>query len=197
MGKMQSEKISITHFSDYLRVTLLSKYGGLWIDGSIFVQNKIPEEVFSHPIWTLRNPGKDTQNISNWDWTVGVLGGWRGNTLFGAVAELLSCYWKDHDVPADYYVMDYMMKLVYNKSNAVQEWIQAVPPSNEQFYYLQDHANLWMETETYQQEMNSRTWLYKISWKGQYQLQTSQGQETVYARWLREYGLPTESGECE
>ena len=196
LEKFQNKKISITHLSDYLRVNLLSKYGGLWIDGSIFVRKQIPEEVFQQPIWTIRNPGKDPENISEWNWTIGVLGGWRGNAMFCAVEELLSCYWKDHDILADYFVMDYMMKLVYDSSSDVQEWIHTISPSNEHFYFLQNHANQWVKPELYQQRMDGDTWMYKISWKGQYLLSTTQGKDTVYAWWRRDYGLPSEAGEC-
>lgn len=189
LEKFQKGKISITHFSDYLRASLLYKHGGLWIDGSIFVRHKIPDDVFMSPIWTIRNPGNDEENISNWDWTIGVMGGWRKNTLFYAVAELLSNYWRDHDIPADYYVMDYMMKLVYEKSDTVKEWVHTVEPTNDQFYYLQNNANLPIDNEKYQKAMNSTTWLYKISWKGQYLLNTSDGQRTVYAQWQEDFGV--------
>ena len=190
--KFLSGKISITHFSDYLRMNLLYRYGGLWIDGSIFVQQQIHEEVFSVPVWTIRNPNKDEDNISGWNWTIGVMGGWKKNALFYAVSELLSCYWKDHDIIVDYFVMDYFMKLAYDSNEFVQLWIDSVEPSNEQFYYLQDHANYPTDGNVFTKEIVNKTWMFKISWKGRYNLCAPDGSDTIYAQWKREYGLSVE-----
>lgn len=192
LKKFNDGKMSITHFSDYLRVNLLCNNGGLWIDGSIFVKQQIPEYVFSMPFWTIRNPGKDKDNISNWDWTIGVMGGWKNNVVFSTMLELLSCYWKDHDIPADYFVMDYMMKLIYNSNNTAREFIHAVEPSNDEFYYLQEHANQPLDAFDFILAMQSNTWLYKISWKGHYLLRTPQGDNTVYSQWQSMYGVSTE-----
>lgn len=195
MEKFAAGKISVTHLSDYLRVELLSRYGGLWIDGSVFVQRQIPESVFSQPVWTIRNPGKDPDNISGWNWTIGVMGGWRGNALFCTMAELLSSYWKDHDLTADYFVMDYLMKITYDRGEAVRAWIGAVAPNNDRFYYLQDNANRAVDAADFHREMEGNTWMYKISWKGQYDTRTPGGAVTAYGHWQREYGLPVQQEE--
>ena len=188
--KYLNDTISVTHLSDYIRIKLLSEYGGLWIDGSIFVKNQIPEEVFQKPIWSIRNPGKEKTNVSNWDWTIGVMAGWKRNVLFTTVEQLLSNYWKDHDVPVDYFVMDYLMRIAYEGNEAIQNMINDILPNNEQFYFLQNSANLSLNRDVFENEMRSRNWLYKLSWKGNYAERTECGDITVYARWKQQYGIP-------
>ena len=178
--------ISITHFSDYYRMALLEKHGGLWIDGSIFVKQKIDDFYFKIPLFTLKNPGKDQFNISNWEWTVGVIGGWKGNTLFRAVRRLLEVYWKDYNVMIDYFVFDYMIKMVYENSSFLKKVIQSVPSNSSHFYYLQDNVNQCFDEIANKAEFNSDTTFYKISWKGKYFLKTPEGEDTVYSRWLKE-----------
>jgi hypothetical protein len=39
--KHEEGKISTAHFSDYIRVSLLAKYGGLWLDATIFVTSDL------------------------------------------------------------------------------------------------------------------------------------------------------------
>ena len=48
--------ISRTHFSDIVRMYLLSRYGGMWIDATVLVTRDIPEEFFGMNYCTLRRP---------------------------------------------------------------------------------------------------------------------------------------------
>ncbi len=43
--KLQKGIISRTHFSDYLRTCLLVKYGGTWIDATVYLTDYIPQEI--------------------------------------------------------------------------------------------------------------------------------------------------------
>ncbi len=40
VSKWKSNVISDTHFSDIIRTELLIKYGGTWIDSTVYVNNK-------------------------------------------------------------------------------------------------------------------------------------------------------------
>lgn len=184
--KLRCGQISLTHFSDYYRMALLEHQGGIWIDGSVFVQRALSGSVFEKPLFTMRNPGQEKHNISDWNWTVGVLGGWKGNTLFSACRRLLEMYWQDHSFPVDYFIFDYFIKLVYESCPMVREQIEAVSPNNADFYRLQQCADqLWSDQWAREME-TSDTWLYKLSWKGQYLSETADGRQTVYAKWLHD-----------
>lgn len=184
--KFSSKKISITHFSDYYRMALLAEHGGLWLDASIFAQRKFNMKIFENPLFTVRNPGNDLINISEWNWTVGVVGGWQGNTLFCAVRDLISAYWKENDYLVDYFLFDYLVKIVYEQCAMVKKMILSIEPNNENFYFWQNNVNAPMDENVYQKELSSSTWLYKLSWKGNYSLKTEDGRETFYSRWLQD-----------
>ena len=183
MMKMQKGIISLTHFSDYYRMALLAKHGGLWIDASLFVKTEIPACIFESPLFTVRNPGKDQTNISQWNWTVGAIGGWSGNTLFCAVRDLLDRYWLENDYLIDYFIFDHMVRLVYETIDGVRNWITEIPENNADFYYLQDHLNHNADP-IYDLYLSQNTWLYKVSWKGKYMEVTDDGRQTVYGKWL-------------
>ena len=57
--KLEDGKITLTHFSDILRMNLIAYNGGFWIDSTIFCSKKIEERIFDQPIYTGRNPNKD------------------------------------------------------------------------------------------------------------------------------------------
>lgn len=188
LEKLNRKIISITHFSDYYRMALLAAHGGLWIDASLFMASPLNADIFDKPVFTVRNPGLDISNISYWEWTVGVIGGWKDNVLFHAARELLDAYWQDHDQAADYFIFDYMIRLIYNHCAAVREALAEVKANNSKLYFLQQHASHPFDDRIYHRKPDSDTWLYRLSWKGTYPLQTPDGQETLYARWLKETG---------
>lgn len=49
--------ISNAHFSDIIRCYLLANYGGLWIDSTVLLTNKIPEEVFKGDFFLFKALG--------------------------------------------------------------------------------------------------------------------------------------------
>lgn len=186
--KLRERKMSLTHFSDFLRMKLLAEHGGLWVDATIFVQKEMDFSVFEAPIWTVRNPGCDTTNISCWEWAINFIGGWKGNALFCAAAAVLDQYWMEHDMVADYFMTDCLVRVIYDRCELVREIIDEIPASNPHFYFLQDNFNLPLDEHVYESELVSDTWLYKISWKGEYRAELPDGRETFYGKWLTDFG---------
>ena len=66
--------ISKTHFSDYLRLSLLSTHGGVWLDSTFFCSGPCFEDIFKLPVWSIKRPGCDHLSIA---------GGYFANFSFG------------------------------------------------------------------------------------------------------------------
>lgn len=49
MQKVEKGSLSFTNFSDIVRCMLLARYGGLWVDSTMFFVQDIPEEWFDYP----------------------------------------------------------------------------------------------------------------------------------------------------
>lgn len=179
--KRERGVISLTHFSDYLRMALLAAHGGLWLDATIYVAGDL-QQAFRDPIFTVRNPGRDEGNISGWNWSVFGISGNRQYILFCLVRDLLDAYWHGSDHLIDYYIFDYMIRLVYDSCEQVRVAINDIPENNPGLYFYQENFNL----EAQGKNPPADTWLYKLSWKGQYAPRTEEGAETVYGRWLRQ-----------
>lgn len=186
--KLQKGNISFTHFSDYLRIKLLAEHGGLWLDATVFVKRPFPPFAFQLPVWTVRNPGDDTMNISNWEWSISILGGWKGNALFRAMETVLDRYWSEHDMVATYFMTDCLIRVLFDRYEDIRKMITEVPVSNKNYYFYQEYFNLPLDEGRYEEELNSPTWLYKITWKCRYDEKKPDGQETYFARWKREFG---------
>ncbi len=67
--KVRAGKISFTHLSDILRVSLLAEYGGLWVDSTCWVAGSIPTEVYDMALISPRTKGMpDFPSWSNSRW---------------------------------------------------------------------------------------------------------------------------------
>lgn len=47
--------ISFTHFSDYVRASLLHKFGGIWIDSTCFLSSPIPDEILHSELFYFQS----------------------------------------------------------------------------------------------------------------------------------------------
>lgn len=77
--KLNDGRMSLTHFSDILRMNLLNSYGGRWIDATIFLTGDVFE---NRQFFTLKGTF-DTKRISEGKWTGFFIGGrFRISTIF-------------------------------------------------------------------------------------------------------------------
>ena len=104
-----------------------------------------------------------------------------GFSLFETVRKLLCTYWQENDQLIDYYVFDYMVRLTVDASVELKRVLDTVPPNNKGIYHYQMHFN-----DPADLLPPEDTWLFKLSWKGNYNTATEDGKETLYGRWLRE-----------
>ncbi len=54
--KREKGIISRTHYSDILRLMLLAKYGGVWLDSTFFCTNDQIKKYFEYPLWSIKRP---------------------------------------------------------------------------------------------------------------------------------------------
>lgn len=115
--KYEKGIISNTHFSDLLRLELLIKYGGTWIDSSVLCTN-YNHDFFDKPLFVYKNCNniwyanrskfnQEPMIADNWFITSEI-----GNPILIAVRDLLYKYWKDHNYLVDYFIFHYFFTLV-------------------------------------------------------------------------------------
>lgn len=120
--KWQAGIISDTHFSDILRMELLSKYGGIWIDASVFISYR--DEEFLNMLkendlffFQKVKPGADGNAISMSSWFISCK---KNNPVIKKTRNLLRKYWQENNALLDYFLLHYFLQLVldYNKKYA-------------------------------------------------------------------------------
>lgn len=153
--------ISLTHFSDILRFSLLEKYGGYWMDATIFVTKEIREP---KQLFTIKQPYMGDY-ISKGRWT-GFL--WympKKHVLSSFVRRYLELYWKKYDGLIEYLLIDYIVEYAYEHSLLVRTELDNVKNSNPDLYFFQSEDSEEVFDEDKWNLISSRTQFFKTTWK--------------------------------
>lgn len=160
--KIDSGVITKTHFSDLLRLELLIKYGGTWIDSTVYCSGKNYEEfVFEDDLFFFQclKPGLDGHAtcISSWFLTAKA-----NNEVLLLTRELLYKYWKTHTKMIDYFLLHDFMQIALETYE--DDWKKVVPVSNST-----PHILLLRLFDEYNQEVwdciKNNTCFHKLSYK--------------------------------
>lgn len=191
MDKFRAGKISRTHFSDILRVNLLERHGGLWLDSTILVTEPLEnhKDFWEMPYFTQRfYREKSLQNnfahhVTFGRWASFIQGtAIRHSPLFAFGKEFFDTYWRDFDELIDYLLIDFMMALAYDNIPAVTKIFDAVPINNTGIYFIQSHLSDSYAAYPFDKILKD-TFLHKLSWK----IPLDAREDTVFREIQRRY----------
>lgn len=102
--------ITNTHFSDLLRVEVLTAHGGLWLDATVLCSGTIPEYICESSLFFYQclKPGLDGHSIRVSSWLIYAVS---NNIILNAVRFMLLSYWKKKDYLIDYYLFHHFLTI--------------------------------------------------------------------------------------
>lgn len=128
LDKWKQGIITHTHMTDLLRLELLIKYGGMWIDATVFCSGKkIPEYYFDSELFFYQclKPGRDGHStyISSW-----LMSASSNNKVLMATRYLCYEYWKENNSMVDYFLLHDFLSVALE--HYPDEWKAIVPRDN-------------------------------------------------------------------
>lgn len=126
--KHNSGIIPHAQFSDIIRIELLCRYGGLWVDSTVLcTSSQIPRCIFEEPLFVYKSFDLLKTNqiptvASNW-----LIASKTNNPILLLTRKLLFQYWKDNNYLIDYYIFHIFFNMATKKY--VKEW-ENVPAFN-------------------------------------------------------------------
>lgn len=126
--KWKSGVITHTHMTDLLRLELLIRYGGTWIDATVFCSSSnIPSYFFDSDLffYQLLKPGRDGNGIYLSSWFMSAK---TNNKILMATRELCYEYWKDNDTMWDYFLLHDFLSIVLEYYP--DDWKRIIPRDN-------------------------------------------------------------------
>lgn len=165
--KYAEGKITRTHISDFIRTAVLSKYGGLYLDSTIYPLRPIPEEAFKSSFFTGHaiHQTNDPQ-IAHSRWSSFMMGCRRGNLMMRAALDVFTEYWHRYDHLMDYVLVDYTYNLLYDHIPSIRMMIDALPERNANMWTLQPMLGEVCTEEMFESLLSDTTYdFYKFSYK--------------------------------
>lgn len=131
--KLYKNKMSLTHFSDILRFSLLKDYGGWWIDATIFLTQELP---CFESLFTIKNKYNESC-VSRFMWSSFLWYIPCHHPFPRFVLNGLIRYWKNNDYIVDYLLLDYIIKYYYDHNTLFRREIESLPETNPDVYFFQ------------------------------------------------------------
>lgn len=189
--KFDAGIITMTAMSDVLRFWLLEKYGGFWLDATVFFTGDIPSEYFSRTFYCQRMTKNFTYNkreACGGNWCGFSMAGEKKCILFRFMKDAFSQWWENYDILIDYVLIDYMLLSGYKYVPAIREIINSVPDNNEDIFEMYQVLNKPYSKEMYQ-KLVKRNVMHKLTYKMKLKKITDKGEITLYGYLLKKvYG---------
>lgn len=189
--KFNDGTISYTHLSDILRMALLNKYGGIWIDATYYMTQKFDERILKCDKSLVGKSGDDylwTIKHEKSKWKVDVVGGrWSGNFLYVNKKNPLARfainafyeYWRTQKEMIDYFMIDDIINIGYEQIPAIKELIDSVGYSNPRALDLGDILDNRFDEKQWE-ELTRDTSIFKLQRRVEHSLVNIVGKKTFY-----------------
>lgn len=194
LQKYKEKKISRAFFSDIVRSALLYKYGGSWIDATVFLSKELPEEYFNKDFFSPCG----FKGIKKRDWKYFFLesNGWSAwfmgtnkihYPLFDFLTQFYEYYFQQNDSILDYFQNDFSISLFYQKNKTFNEYLNKQQANNIRAYELADLMNKDLQSNLNKvKELLQENLIHKLTYKRNWFTETN-GKKTVYSAFLNDF----------
>ena len=193
LEKFEKKIITMTTMSDVLRFALLAKYGGYWLDATVFFTGEIPEEYFSGNFFCQRMTGNlacALREACRCNWCGFSMAGPKNSIVFRYMRDAFSYWWAHCDTIIDYVLIDYILWTGYCRIPAIRDVINSVPDNNEDIFEMYQVLNQSYSPDLLE-KLTRRNVMHKLTYKIDLNTRTAEGELTLYG-WLRQWVLGEE-----
>ncbi|MDL2302728.1 capsular polysaccharide synthesis protein, partial [Lachnospiraceae bacterium OttesenSCG-928-D06] len=158
--KYKNGKISNTHFSDLLRLELLLRYGGIWVDSTIYFTGEkdinifLKQELF---LYRYKMGNEPAFRSSNW-----LIAARPNNRILNAVLNMLYSYWEVYDVLIDYFIFHIFFTISTLKYE--DDWNNVLNIDNVLPHFLQYNLPMPFNPEQWS-NLKQTTDVHKLTYK--------------------------------
>lgn len=150
-----------THFTDLLRLELLIKYGGYWIDSTVLMTGDIPQYISNSELFLFQNlkPGLDGEAVGISSWFISAS---TNNKLLITVRELMYEYWRRNRKLIDYFLIHNFIRMAMEKFPEEEERMVKAPNSTPHILLL----DMFKPFDSFKYEaMKQMTSIHKLAYK--------------------------------
>lgn len=155
--------IGSANYTDILRLMLLYKYGGTWIDSTIFLSGILCDS-WRNPMFSSikLDPVDKPYTISQYRWATFYIFSCPKSPAIECLINILMAYWNDgYKKSIDYFLIDFIIELLYMKNKEFKECVDSAPYNQENVYELQNKLNMVYSDNL--KLFNDNTYIYKLN----------------------------------
>lgn len=164
LEKVDSGQITLTHFSDILRMALLYEHGGIWSDATLFWSDSINNHFNDSTFITINHGLFSDYHVCKGKWTGFFIGASKNNPAIKLFRDIFYEYWKNENCLYCYYLIDVIIATCYDNVDYVRDMIDDVPINNTSVFELNKILNEPYNKEQFDRLLR-RNWLHKLSYK--------------------------------
>lgn len=165
--KFRKGRIPRALFTDLLRLAVLKKYGGVWLDASVLFTgfenekllnrlHKIEQSEFTIFRYFQRGK-KEPVGLSNW-----FIAAHPNDFVVSTVLDMLLAYWKDYNCTVDYYIMHLFISMCLN---AVPSIAESMPRENSYHSIMLGSVLAKDYNEDWWNDVKAHVFLHKLNYR--------------------------------
>lgn len=144
--KYYNGQIGKAHFSDIVRMAILAKYGGVWVDATCYIAREVPSCMTDDFFVFKQSPQlRECRQYGNW-WIAAPAG---HEIILKQLCSLL-CYWKHESVAYDYYIFHVIWRKIIDSNISYKKMVDDIPD------YYTDSTHLLLNR--YDKNFDSNEW---------------------------------------
>lgn len=165
IDKVDSEKITLTHFSDIIRAELLKRYGGIWIDATVFCNKKLDLEPVTELYTAKYSSTPKSLTLSRWAGFL--IGDKQGSKLFSFMSEAFSQYWEKYNSLVAYLLIDYIIAIACKHFPEIRKQYEQIPINQTGLWEMLREMNKPYDKDIWNQAVQTADF-WKLSYKDEF-----------------------------
>lgn len=176
--------ISFAHFADILRIELLYKHGGIWMDSTFFMTRDMPKSVALSSFYTLNQNSLREWVISKDKWSVGYLGSYKNSSFISFCRDFLNAYFEREDYVLCYLMLDCIIAIGYEYISTFRNMIDNVEVNNLYAFATCNGKGKQIILQDEFERMQNDTYIYQLSYKQDYKEEV-EGKTTLFGKIIK------------
>lgn len=124
LRKLHDGQITYTHFSDILRISLLARHGGIWMDSTLLLTGPLPRYITTGSLFFFQPPRESDNPHVGSSWLIAAT---PHHPVAENVAKLLTAYWAQENKLRDYFLFHDFVTMVICDSEQGQHALATMP----------------------------------------------------------------------
>lgn len=171
--------LSRTHISDLLRLELLARYGGIWLDSTFYCCRPLTSHIYNASLWSIKRPDYLHASVASGMFANYSFGCDEAHRkVFAVIRDYFLEYWRRENYLVDYLLTDYLVVLAQRHDPWIAESFRGIQPNNpmcDELFKVFDQPY----DEGKWQELSTHTDLFKLTWKQDFPVEHN-GERTFY-----------------